>query len=153
MKNRQATGIKEARHIARTAQHTIRVKTGIKVSLMLCPTYDMLHTPEQMLYRIAKALGMEAAAYRKRSRERSIVELRFIGAHFIRTYFPNVTLHQIAALFGGQDHSSVISGLMRANELLYVGDARFVEKYNAASRAVDMWLKNEINSYPLAATA
>ncbi len=153
MKNRQETGIRTARHIARSAQQTIKNKTGLNVSMMLYPTYSTLKTPEQMLYKIAIALDMDPACYKMKTRARDVVELRFIGAHFIRMYFPEVRLQQIAAFFGGQDHSSVISGLMRAYELIHIEDTRFLEKYTTAEKAVDLWLKNGMPAYPLAATA
>jgi chromosomal replication initiation ATPase DnaA len=153
MKNRQETGIKTARHIARSAQQTIKNKTGINVSVMLYPTYGTIKTPEHMLYKIAIALGMDPMCYKMKTRARDVVELRFIGAHFIRMYFPEVRLQQIAAFFGGQDHSSVISGLMRAYELIHIEDSRFLEKYAAAEKAIDLWLKSEASVYPLAATA
>ena len=90
----------------------------------------IIKTPMQMLSAIAKALDMDAQCYRMRSRERNIVELRFIAALFLRRNFPLITLQQIAAFFGGQDHSSVINGLSRSYELLYCKDDRFLKKYN-----------------------
>ncbi len=153
MKHRQANGINEARYIARTAQQKIRNKTGIKMSLMLCPMEHILKTPRQMLYKIAMGLNMSPDCYTMKTRARDVVELRFIGAHFLRMYFPEVTLQQIAALYGGQDHSSVISGLMRAHDLIYTGDTRFMEKYAVAAKTVEQWLKNEVALYSLGATA
>jgi chromosomal replication initiation ATPase DnaA len=96
--------------------------------------------PEQMLHLIAKALNMSPENFRLRSRERNIVELRFLGALFLRRNFPFITLQQIAALYGGQDHSSVISGLARAYDLISCGDARFVQKYNIVSQKINLWL-------------
>ncbi len=153
MKYSQDTSFKTARHIARSAQQTIKNKTGMGVSVMLCPTHITLKTPERMLYKIAIALGMSPETYTMKNRARDIVELRFIGAYFLRMYFPEVTLHQIAAIFGGQDHSSIVSGIARTNALLYTGDTRFVEKYHRAVNAVEEWLKNEVPAYALAASA
>ncbi len=123
------------------------------ISIMLGPSDDSLRTPELMLYKIAVALGMSPECYKMKSREREISELRFIGAHFLRTHFPKLTLHQIAALFGGQDHTSIINGLTRANNLIYTGDARFLEKYNAALKTINPWLRKEASAFALAASA
>jgi len=104
-------------------------------------------TPEQLLQVIALSLGMSPDSYRVRSRVRDIVELRFIAALFLRMHFPKVTLHQIAALFGGQDHSSIINGIASAHNLLYTGDDRFTEKYNKAMYMVDTWLGKSVPEY------
>ena len=130
-----------ARHIARSAERQIKNKTGMGVTLLVYHAGTPSKTPEQMLAIIASALGMSPDCYRMRTREKNIVELRFIGALFLRRNFPLVTLQQIAALFGGQDHSSVINGLSRAYGLIYSEDERFLKKYNAALQTVDVWLK------------
>lgn len=153
MKNRPISSIKAARHIARSAQQKIRNKTGIRVSLMLCPTENTLKTPERMLYIIALALGMSPDCYRMKTRERHIAELRFLGAHFLRMHFPEITLNQVAMLFGGLDHSSIISGLMRANNLIYTGDQRFLAKYNTVLKSINLWLRKEASEYALAVGA
>jgi chromosomal replication initiation ATPase DnaA len=152
MKCRPESSIDAARHIARSAQQNIKSKTGINISLML-DEEGSFKTPERMLDIIAAALNMNPLCFQMKKRERAIAELRFIGAYFLRIHFPRITLYQIAALFGGQDHSSVISGLMRANNLIYTRDARFIEKYNAALRSVEMWLKKEMQPFELAASA
>lgn len=137
---------KTARHIARSAQQKIKNKTGMTVTLLLSPEGgNTFKTPERMLEVIAIALDMSASCYRMKSRERNIVELRFIAAMFVRMHFPHVTLQQIAAYFGGLDHSSVISGLTRAHNLIYTGDLRFMKKYNTALKAVNLWLEKMSN--------
>jgi chromosomal replication initiation ATPase DnaA len=129
------------RHIARTAQQQIKNKTGVGVTMLVYPADQTDKTPEHMLTVIAMALDMDPACYRMKSRERSIVELRFLGALLLRRNFPLITLQQIAALFGGQDHSSIISGITRAQNLIYCGDERFVEKYNIVSQTVNLWIR------------
>ena len=135
--------INTARHIVRSAQRLIKDKTGMKVTLMLCPRENIFRTPEQMLQVIAIALDMSPNCYRMKSRMRNIAELRFLGAMLLRINFPRITLHQIAALFGGQDHSSILNGLSRAHDLLHTGDPRFLRKYNQALNSVNQWLRKE----------
>ncbi len=142
-----ARQISTARHIARSAKQQIKDKTGMKVNLLLYNSESTLNRPKRMLDVIAIALGMSPGCYKLRSRLRNIVELRFVGALFLRMHFPNVTLSQIASLFGGQDHSSVISGIARANNLLYTGDERFMTKYNNALNSVNLWLEREVSDY------
>jgi chromosomal replication initiation ATPase DnaA len=145
--------ISTARHIARSAQRQIEDRTGMRMTLLLYPTDNTFKTPERMLKIIALALDMSPDSYKKKTRVRNITELRFIAAMSLRTNFPEITLHQIAALFGGQDHSSVISGLTRGYNLIYTGDLRFMTKYNVAQKAVNIWLRRGESTYASANSA
>jgi chromosomal replication initiation ATPase DnaA len=144
---------KTARHIVRSAQQSIKCKTGITVDLVICPADEAFMTPDRMLRIIAIALDMNPECFRLKNRQRNVSELRFIGAALIRRYFPNTTLHQIATLFGGQDHTSVISRLSRAYDLLCSGDMRFITKYNTALNSVDLWLRKMGSGYASATSA
>lgn len=135
--------ITEARHIARSAQQQIKDKTGMQVTMVLYPSESGVKTPEYMLYIIAAALNEHPQNYKMKTRVRNIVELRFIAALCLRSNFPTITLQQIAAFFGGQDHTSIISGITRAYDLIYAGDEKFIKKYKAALAAVNLWLKND----------
>jgi chromosomal replication initiation ATPase DnaA len=97
-----------------------------------------------MMEVIALALNLSPNCYKMKTRARHIAELRFICALFLRMHFPYITLQQIATLFGGLDHSSIISGLARANNLIYTGDLRFIKKYNTALKSVNLWLRKGI---------
>ncbi len=110
------------------------------ISLVQYPTEQANVTPMRMLHVIALALDMNPECYRMKTRVRNIVEMRFIASIFMRQYFPALTLQQIAAYFGGQDHSSVINGISRAYELLHTRDTQFVAKYNTALKWVSNWL-------------
>lgn len=132
-----------ARHIARSARRQIKNQTGMQVNVVLYPMETQPKTPEKMLRIIAIALDMSPECYKMKTRVRSIVELRFIAAMLLRNNFPEVTLHQIAAYFGGQDHTSVMNGLARAYDLIYAGDQRFIKKYNTALQSVNTWLRTE----------
>ncbi len=134
--------ISAARHIARSAEQQIKMKTGMRINMVLYSPEADGQTPEEMLRVIAVALGMSTDSYTNKSKERYIVELRFIAAVLLRRNFPKMTLHQIGTLFGGQDHTSIISAVARAHDLIHIGDPRFVAKYNAASQSVNLWLKN-----------
>jgi chromosomal replication initiation ATPase DnaA len=131
------------RTIARSAYKQIKNKTGMQFTMMLCPTETTLKTPEKMLRIVAMALDMSPGCYRMKTRVRNIAELRFIAAVLLRSNFPKITLHQIAAFFGGQDHTSVINGLTRAYGLIHTGDPRFLNKYNKALQSVNIWLRTE----------
>jgi chromosomal replication initiation ATPase DnaA len=114
---------------------------GMHFSVLQYPTEFVNTTPQRMLHVIALALDMNPECYRMKTRVRNIVELRFIGSLFLRRHFPALTLHQIAAYFGGQDHSSVINGLSRAHALIYTRNSDFVRKYNTAVKSVNKWLR------------
>ncbi|MCF8451529.1 MAG: hypothetical protein K9G49_16775 [Taibaiella sp.] len=132
-----------SRQIARPAEKMVKEKTGLNISVLQYPTEYVNKTPQRMLHVIALALDMNPENYRLKTRVRNIVELRFIGSLFLRQHFPALTLHQIAAYFGGQDHSSVINGLSRAHSLIYIQDSQFLQKYNAALKSVNSWLRKE----------
>jgi chromosomal replication initiation ATPase DnaA len=136
-----AKRINTARHIARLAQQQIKTQTGMRVTLLVCPSEYTNKTPERMLTVLATALDMSPACYRMKTRLRNISELRHIAALLLRTNFPGITLQQIATLFGGQDHTSILYGLTRANNLIYTEDPRFIKKYNIALKTVNQWLK------------
>ena len=135
--------ITTARHIARSARQQIKNKTGIGVNMVFYPTTVGQKTPENMMAIVAGSLGMGYDCFKLRSRERNVVELRFLAALFLRRNFPLLTLQQIAGLFGGLDHSSVVSGLTRAHNLIFTNDQRFIKKYNTVLNTVDLWLRKE----------
>src|ERR1700743_1232021 len=126
-----------ARSIARTAQRQIKNKTGMKVTIMLCPVESAFDSPEEMLEIIAMALDKDPKDYKRKIRTRDIVEMRFIAALLLRMHFTRFNLTQGAALFGGQDHTSIMNGIERARQLLYIGDDKFTEKYNKAEAMVN----------------
>ncbi len=125
--------------------HSIRTTEGMGmgVTVVQYPTEQVNMTPQRMLHVIALALDMSPECYKMKTRVRNIVELRFLGGLLLRQYFPALTLCQIAAYFGGQDHSSVINAISRAHNLLYVGDAQFLKKYTTVLKSVNTWLKRE----------
>ena len=145
--------IKTVRRIARSAQQQIKDRTGMRIDLLLYSSENMVKTPEKLLKVVAIALGLSPECFRMKTRLRHIAELRFLGAIFFRRHFPTITLHQIAALFGGQDHTSIISGIARANSLIYSGDLNFITKYKTVLNSVNLWLRKEVSDYASAASA
>jgi len=137
-----ATSMSATRHIARAAQQEIKTKTGMRVTLVLCPSDNPRKTPEQLLWVVAQALKMSPENYYIKNRKREIVELRFVAALLLRRYFPAITLKQIALLFGGQDHTSVMNALTRAQNLLYTQDPAFTNQYDHAYNKVHQWIND-----------
>jgi len=138
-----ATITKSAAEQAAAAGLLVKEKTGMSIHVLQYPTELVNATPQRMLHVIALALDMSPDCFRWKTRVRHVVELRFIASLFLRQHFPALTLHQIAAYFGGQDHSSVINGLSRAYNLIYIQDAEFLKKYNTALKSVTTWLRKE----------
>ncbi len=135
--------IATARHIARVAEQQIKVKTGMRFTIVLCPSESTKKTPKQMLHIIATSLNMSVDSFRMKGRPREVVELRFLGALLLRRYFPDIRLTQIAELFGGQDHTSVINAVSRANKLLETNDLVFTTKYNHVIKMINQWIKEQ----------
>jgi chromosomal replication initiation ATPase DnaA len=139
--NTATTSISTARDIARSAERQITATTGMRMTLMLCPADETNKGPEHMMAIIAATMNMHMFHYQERGRRREIVELRFVAARLLRAYYPAITLKQVALLFGGQDHTSVINALAKAGNLLDTNDLIFTRKYSNALCAVDLWLK------------
>jgi chromosomal replication initiation ATPase DnaA len=142
-----------ARTITRAAENRIKNLTGIKVNLLACPDYHRNKTPEQLLRIVAAALNMNFADYRKKSRQRNVVELRFIAAHLLTVFFPGITLVQISVGFGGQHHTSIMNGLEKVKILLAAGDESFTAKYETALKSVNKWIRKEMLEYASAISA
>ncbi|HYD20505.1 MAG TPA: helix-turn-helix domain-containing protein [Flavipsychrobacter sp.] len=98
--------------------------------------------PEQMLEVIAAATQMDHQLFKLKTRKREVVELRFLASLLLRKYYPGITLKQIAQLYGGQDHTSVMNGLARGNDLLDIKDPIFTYRYLNAMNAINQWIKN-----------
>lgn len=131
----------------------VQEQTGLSVQVLQYPNEKANTTPLRMLHVIALTLDLSPECYRLKTRIRPIVEMRFIASVLLRQYFPGLTLQQIAKYFGGQDHSSVINAISRANELIYVRDAPFMKKYNKVMNTVTKWLQKETFGYALPASA
>jgi chromosomal replication initiation ATPase DnaA len=98
-------------------------------------------SPEMMLQVIAAALHTDYKYFTTKTRKREIVELRFLASLLLRRYYPGLTLKQIAQLYGGQDHTSVMNGLARGNDLLDIKDPVFTYRYLHAVNAINQWIK------------
>ena len=132
-------------------QQTISARTALTEAntpdAVQYPTEQMWKTPSRMLHVIALALDMDPECSRWKKRDRNIVEMRFLAGMLLRRYFPALTLTQIANYFGGQDHTSVMHGISKAHNLIYVRDPAFVKKYNAAILSISAWLKRDVSAY------
>jgi chromosomal replication initiation ATPase DnaA len=129
-----------ARHITRAAEQQIRTKTGMRVTLVLCPSDNPLKSPEQMLRVVARSLNTSPEVFQEKNRKRQVVEVRFVAALLLRYYYPTITLKQIGLLFGGQDHTSIMNALTRAQNLLYTNDVVFTAQYKHALNTVNQWI-------------
>lgn len=125
------------------ADQPVKENKSMCLTILQYPTEQVNSTPLRMLHVIALALDMNPECYRMKTRVREVVELRFIASILLRQYFPALTLQQIGGYFGGQDHTSVINGISRGYNLIYVRDIAFTKKYNAATKSVDAWLTRE----------
>jgi chromosomal replication initiation ATPase DnaA len=113
----------------------------MRITLVLSLYGNGTKSPDKMLEVIAAASHMQYDYFKTKTRKREIVELRFMAALLLRKYYPNITLKEIARLYGGQDHTSVMNGLARANELLDINDPVFTYKYQNAVYAINRWIK------------
>ncbi|MEI8278680.1 MAG: helix-turn-helix domain-containing protein [Bacteroidota bacterium] len=113
---------------------------GIPMRLPISRTQQVIKKPMDMLRIIANTLQMSVENYIERNRTREVVDLRFVSAKLLRHYYPNITYKQIGALYGGQDHTSIMNAIGKANDLLYAGDKSFTQKYHAALNSIEQWI-------------
>lgn len=111
---------------------------SIKVKSLVVNPAKKSH--DRMLRIIAYALAMPMSGYANRTRETKFQELRKVAAVLSRWYFPDVTLKDLGRLFGGMDHTSVISAISKAYDLLSVSDESFTRKFNKAHNEVLFYL-------------
>lgn len=129
------------------AEAEIKKRTGQHLKLIVAPVvekndhrgYNVLG----LMHVVANALDMQPADYSELLRERPYVYLRMIAAHFIRVYYPGVSLKEIAKHMGGKDHTTVIYYLKTVDQLLEKKDDEFCYKYNVALNVVTQWLAEE----------
>lgn len=130
--------------IIRTAEKEIYATTGQTFTLYLRSTVPDEVTIEGMLLTIANALGMKAQDYEVQTRRRDYLDLRRLGAYFIRKQFPTLSYTRIGELMGGQDHSTIINAIRQAEALVVSEDAAFLDKYNRVntllSKYISTWL-------------
>jgi chromosomal replication initiation ATPase DnaA len=113
---------------------------GIPMRLPISRTQQAIKKPMDMLRVIANTLQMSVEHYIERNRSREVVDLRFLSAKLLRHYYPNITYKEIGALYGGQDHTSIMNAIGKANDLLYIGDKSFTQKYQAALNSIEQWI-------------
>lgn len=128
-------------HISIAHRQQNSTMDNMRMALVLTVYGGGRKSPDKMLEVIAMASQMNYEYFQAKTRKREIVELRFLASLLLRKYYPNITLKQIAQLYGGQDHTSVMNGLSRANELLDINDPVFTYKYLNAINAVNQWIR------------
>lgn len=87
---------------------------------------------------ISRALGVPYSDYTRKTRKSEIVEMRFMAMMFLYRNF-HISLVQIGKLMGDIDHSTVRSGINRAEALLQIKDLKFTLKY---IQVLEEWSKN-----------
>jgi chromosomal replication initiation ATPase DnaA len=140
MNSTNITEMASLRQIARAAQREMRKATGREITFLLFSENRKEKTPEKMLQVLASALHAAHNCFSQKRRTRQLAELRFIATLLLRKHFPQITLQQIGAMFGGMDHTSIIYGYTRGTDLLATGDTSFTQKFKAAQCAVHSWL-------------
>ena len=123
-------------------EERIKLETGLKIRLYMSSATQQVIKPEELLVVVAHSLGMNPDNYSKKSKKREVVTLRFLASLFIRQYWPKYPLKDIAELFGGQDHTTIINGLNSGANYLDTGDEQFTTKYNIVKEAVENWMTN-----------
>lgn len=77
---------------------------------------------------ISRALGVPYGDYSRKTRKSEIVEMRFMAMMFLYRNF-HISLVQIGKLMGVLDHSTIRSGICRAEALLQIKDLKFTLKF------------------------
>ena len=129
-----------AYRLLRRCEEQISKDTGISVRLHLLDASIENKTHQEMLAKIAEALGMPIDAYKIASKKAEFVDLRFIAAVMLEDYYPSLTAKAVAEIFGGQDHTTVLNARVSARKYLATQDERFCKKYHIVKQAIEEWL-------------
>ena len=128
--------------IIKAAEADIRKLLGpdAKVSLVLLG--DLPKAKNEiagMLHVVANELGMKVEDFGANNRQRRYVELRQIGAWFLKVHFPGITLKELGQSLGYNDHTMALYQIKVANNRLAVGDEPFCKKFNKVKKAIELW--------------
>lgn len=128
--------------IVSVAESWIKEQTGINIRLLV-----LGEVPPQerdalgMAQVIANSLGMTIKDYGIQSRKQKYVHLRHLASHFIRHYYPDMSLNQIKRIVGHGDHSTVSNSIAMTTRLLSTNDSIFQPKYEQTLQAVTQWIR------------
>lgn len=91
------------------------------------PSYVQLHYVVECL---AEALGLTPGDHMVKSKNVPYVELRWLGAIAIMEVYPSVPLTEITVNIYRMNHTTMLHGMTRMEELLDIEDPSFMAKYN-----------------------
>lgn len=130
--------------LAKTEQE-IMLATGLDMTCIIVPRVKGGRPIDvhQMVRTIASAMNMLPSDMLLKDRHRQYVHLRVMVAHFIRMYFPEISLKQIAEICGHSDHSSAIHALESAADWIDTREEIFYKKYERVLYAVTQFFKDE----------
>ncbi|MFN4248936.1 MAG: helix-turn-helix domain-containing protein [Flavipsychrobacter sp.] len=114
--------------------------TGMDCRLVLCRSDINTYTPTELLNVVAAALGEDPEKFKWISRKTDVVEMRRLGAYFMKKVFPLIKLTQIGEMFG-QDHSTISNTIEQAENMLETNDAAFMANYKIVEFAVNEWVR------------
>lgn len=134
--------LNQAHNIMAECEEKIYLETGLKIRLNMSKATQQVIKPEEILVVVAQSLGMRMEDYTKPTKKTAVVNLRFLAALFIRQYWPKYPSKDIGKLFGGQDHTTILSGLKTGANYLDTGNEQFTTKYNIVKEAVENWIKS-----------
>jgi chromosomal replication initiation ATPase DnaA len=127
----------------RHAENYVQKHTGLLVKCKL----DIIDTkghPKEMMGLIAETLGLGIEQFYVKTRKREIVEMRMLAAFFVKKHYAQLTLMDIAGLFGDNniDHSTVIHYVNTVNDLVTGPDKPFLWKYRKVLNAINLWIRD-----------
>jgi len=126
------------------AEHEIFSTTGLRMKLLAIGDDENIQADqyaEEMLSVIANALGYLYADMKKKSRHKEYLHMRYLGAFFLKQYYPFMTLEEIGYLIGLGDHTSVLHALTQAKNLIDTSNEMFTPKYQKVLEAITQWTK------------
>lgn len=122
------------------AEAAILDQTGIKMRLLIMNGAPKRKgTPEDLLTVIAASMEMMYQDYCHPSKRFEYSRLRSLGVHFLRVYFPKMSLKMIGEYMGGMDHSSIIYYLKKVQKLIDEGEQYFMQDYDNALTVITQW--------------
>lgn len=116
------------------AENEIEHLTGLILTVEVATDRIKLDDEQELIKTYVKKFceiwHVDAADLYKRDRKPSLVTMRFILFHFLKTKFKKLSYSCIGKHFNNLDHSTIVYGVMNSSKFLKTKDELFMNYYN-----------------------
>lgn len=124
--------------IACMAEKEILNQTGLNMRVIVVGARTEKKI-EDLLGIVANALGMTMADYGVSTKQRSYVDMRYLACYFLKQYYPEMTLADMAKLVGYKLHTDALNAIQMVERLKRTDGRGFRDVYDIVLNAVTQW--------------